>query len=152
MAMKPVVVGVVVLGVAVGVFYTVSLLGNTGTKVTLAGNPCALSKELEIRVKHKKKVTWEIDNQCDSAQKVTIGNFRLAATGGPNDCSVEGSDWPFREEDDRPLASRERTVNPGEKKKIKQRTAHNETSAPVSYYYDVCLGGTKVDPRLVVDP
>lgn len=146
-----VIAGVIVV-VVVGAFLGYTLLGNSETKITLSGNPCTLTKEDPVNVKKGKKITWEIDNQCASAQTVRIGNFRAAATGGPNDCSVEGSDWPFGKAEDKPLPARERTVNSGESKKIKQRTAINNTGSPLTFYFDVCLGGARVDPRLIVDP
>jgi hypothetical protein len=36
--------------------------------------------------------------------------------------------------------------------KIKLTGAVNTGNTQVSYYFDVCQGGTKVDPRLVIDP
>ena len=123
-----VIAGVIVV-VLVGAFLGFTLLGNSETKIT-----------------------WEIENECTESKTVRIGNFRTAATGGPNDCSVEGSEWPFGEDDDKPLSAREREVGPNQSKKIKQRTAINNGTTPLEYYFDVCVGGAKVDPKLIVDP
>ena len=150
--MRVAVIAGVIVVVLVGAFLVYDLWGNSETKITFSGSPCAMAKEATVKVKKGKKITWEIKNECTEPKSVRIGNFRTAATGGPNDCSVEGAQWPFGEDDDRPLSAREKAVGPGESKKIKQRTAVNNGTTPLEYYFDVCVGGTTVDPKLIVDP
>jgi len=130
--------------------------GNTESTITLrqpGGGACTITgKETEVSVKKDKKITWTVVNHCATAQTVSLGNFRAAAAGTQTNCANAtegGATWPFQGRD--AIADRQVTVDPADDGDIKQK-AKNLGSSPVEFHFDICLGGTKVDPRLVVDP
>lgn len=130
--------------------------GNTESTITLrqpGGGACTITgKETEVSVKKNKKITWTVINHCGTAQTVSLGNFRTSAAGTQTNCATAtegGASWPFQGPD--ALATRQVTVNPGDDDNITQR-AKNLGSSPVEFHFDICLGGTKIDPRLVIDP
>ena len=143
-ANKAVVGGLIVVGVVVVLGGWWWFGGNTEAPVTLGNNPCAVTKDDQITVKKGKKVTWKIQNNCTSAQAVSIGNFRSTATGGTA-CAV-GADWPFKNTDNSV------TIQPGQDSEIVLKEAKNSTGTSITLYYDFCLGGVPKDPRLIIDP
>lgn len=130
--------------------------GNTESTITLrqpSGGACTITgKETEVSVKKNKKITWKVVNYCATAQTVSLGNFRITAAGTQTNCTGAtegGATWPFQGPD--ALASRQVTVDPADDGDIKQK-AKDLGSSPVEFHFDICLGGTKIDPRLVIDP
>jgi len=158
---KRVVAGLAALTVAAVVVvaaFTIDWLGNTSTPLKLegSGSACAITTPIndkDVTVKKGKKITWQIQNACDKAQIVNVGNVRLnqADPGGPTNCKagMEESPWPFKAQDQ---GRRSVYLEAGSRGEIVLKEAKNEESKPVIYYFDICLGGTKKDPRLVVDP
>ncbi len=43
-------------------------------------------------------------------------------------------------------------VPAGETQAITLKEAKNETGNKLTFYFDICMGGKKVDPRLDIDP
>lgn len=130
--------------------------GNTESTITLrqpGGGACTITgKETEVSVKKNKKLTWKVINHCATTQTVSLGNFRTPAVGTQTNCTSAtegGATWPFQGADG--AADREVTVDPADDGDIEQR-AKDLGSSPVEFHFDICLGGTKVDPLLVVDP
>ena len=130
--------------------------GNTESTITLrqpGGGACTVTgKETEVNVKKNKKITWKVVNYCATAQTVSLGNFRTTAAGTQTNCTSPtegGATWPFQGADG--TADRQVTVDPADDGDIKQK-AKDLGSSPVEFHFDLCLGGRKVDPRLVVDP
>jgi hypothetical protein len=131
--------------------------GNTETKLDLdvVGGVCTIVTPVaqkDVSVKKNKKITWDVKNACASAQAVMLGNFRLAQASTATDCAnptAGGAEWPFKEQD---KDNRSVTVNTGDTGQIELKEAKNDTSAAVTYYFDVCLGGVKKDPRVVIEP
>ena len=123
--------------------------GDTETAITLRPHgPCELaSKATGVIAKKGKKVTWIVENECAETQTVTVGNFSLtdnrnAKTTG--DCDSPGADFPFED------GNRATSPEAGKTGKIKLKL--KSTTLPQTYYFDVCLGKTKTDPRLIIDP
>ena len=123
---------------------------------------CALTgKDTEVEVAKGKKITWTVRNFCLQPQTVTVGNFRAAASSAATNCqqATEGIEWPFNG-DDTNLNKRQATVRASngsdpETETFKLTEAKNTTGKLQYYHFDVCVGqsgGTKVDPRLVIDP
>ena len=130
------------------------IFGNTETAIRLRTNAlsaCELfGKETGVIVKKGKKVTWRIENLCSSEQTVTLGNFRkepIAVKDNCNDAMVGIFDWPF--EPGPELANRQSVVPSGGKS---DKVKFKAKDLPGTYYFDVCLGNVKVDPRLIIDP
>ncbi|MEO6239143.1 MAG: hypothetical protein ABIQ52_19280 [Vicinamibacterales bacterium] len=141
-----------------------SLLGDTDATFTLreVNNVCGLTgKDPEVKVARGKKIIWTVRNFCKQPQTVTVGNFRTAASSAAANCqqATEGIEWPFNGNDSN-LNKRQATAKGSngsdeETKTFKLTDAKNTTGKPQDYQFDVCVGagsGTKVDPRLVIDP
>jgi hypothetical protein len=135
--------------------------GLTLSRLTTSGS-CTLSgKETEIHVGKNKKVNWKIRNYCtDSAQTVSVGTLRASQNpAGLSDCSApsDGSvTYPFTKDS---LADRSQQVAAGT---VKGNGGIDPGEATLSlkvknedlfgtYYFDICLGGQKVDPRLIIE-
>jgi hypothetical protein len=148
---RAVVVGIVaVIAVAVGTFFVITFRGHTETDITLAmnGNLCTLAKEADLKVKKGKNVKWKIDNKCSTDQTVAVGDFTLNSAPAGSTCA-DTPDWPF-DPADKP--GRVKTIPANRKGDIKLTKADNPTATNREFYFNVCQGGTKVDPRLVIEP
>ena len=148
------VTGIVVV-VAVGVYLIVTLTGNTDKTLDLTGSPCTIgtsASDKDVQVTKNKKVTWTVKNGCASAQTVMLGNFRTVQTSTQATCANPtegGAQWPFKAGDEN---NRSVTVPAGSTGEIVLKEAKNNGTAPLTYYFDICLGSVKADPRLVIDP
>jgi hypothetical protein len=165
------VVGAAIAVALVAAAFDVNLFGDTETGVTLSviksGAGCVLSgKETEAHVRRNKKLIWKIRNYCtDGAKTVIVGNFRTSPDPvSATDCSAPTSaavDYPFVEQD---LAARSKqveagetesngSIDPGEDKlKLKVKDLNIPDGQPsLTYYYDLCVGSQKFDPRLEVE-
>jgi hypothetical protein len=155
------VAGVVVVIVVVA-FYVVTWWGDTETSLALSGTGSACmivtqTEQKDVKVKRKKKVTWKITNACDTDQTVMLGNFRTVQTSARMTCTeaTENAEWPFKTQDQDPN-QRSKTVNKGTptnptRGEIVLKDA-KDTSIQLDYFFDICLGGVKKDPRLVIEP
>ena len=131
--------------------------GNTTTelKLEMSGSACAITTPIndkDVTVKKNKKITWEVENACSTDQFVSVGNVRpRAEPNGINNCNagVSESTWPFKPQDQ---ARRAVYVPAGRTEKIELKDAKNDSGKQDVYYFDICVGGVKKDPRLVVDP
>jgi hypothetical protein len=155
---KAVIVGGLVLAIAAfTIFYTVDIFGNTTTelKLEMSGSACAITTPIndkDVTVKKNKKITWEVENACSTDQFVSVGNVRAKAEpNGVNNCNagVPEPTWPFKAQDQ---ARRAVYVPAGKTEKIELKEAKNDSGKQDVYYFDICVGGAKKDPRLVVDP
>ena len=154
------IVGGVIVLVLIGVFAAVRFLGKGDTETALelsgTGAACAIVTPAEsknVTVQKNKKVTWHVTNHCDTQQIVTLGNFRTVQAGSATNCTNDtegGAQWPFKDED---KGNRSVTVpattGQGD---IELKEAKNAGSSQLTYYFDICLGAVKKDPRLVIDP
>lgn len=161
--------GGVAIGIAVAVLlgvgvFGVNLSGDTKTDVTLSTieGACVLGKATHVRVHKGKQLIWEIENHCPGASRtISVGNFRVAS--GPstaNDCSNAGPDYPFADSD---FTKRSSTVDAATQKsngsykssdgkiKIKAKGRGDLGESEMTYYFDICLDGTKADPTLVME-
>lgn len=121
---------------------------------------CTLSaKESFIVGNPDKWIRLKISNYCGQSQEVRVGNFRPAGTSGPDttDCrsAMHGGAPPIFQQDD----ERRRTADLGpgspsdpseEKINLKLKKAADLPSGD-EYDFDVCLGGRKADPRLIIE-
>jgi hypothetical protein len=130
------------------------IFGNTETAIRLRPNAlgaCELfGKETGVIVKKGKRIKWEVENLCPATQTVTLGNFRKEAISlkdNCNDAMVGTFEWPF--EPGPELANRQSVVPSDEKS---DKVKFKAKDLPGTYYFDVCLGNVKVDPRLIIDP
>lgn len=148
--------GVAIVAVAAGIY--LSRTGDDDKDLTLAmnGATCVVTttgaaKDFHVGKGHK--ATYHVKNTCTSDQLLLVGNFRpVEGDGGVVDCkagTVE-STWPFKNAADQ--ARRQVYVAAGETQPLILKDAKNDTQTPIRYFFDVCLGGKKVDPRLDVDP
>jgi hypothetical protein len=125
------------------------------TTVTLKaqGDDCVVdSKEREIHVGKGGKVKWKITNSCTVAQIVVIGNFREKEDTDVTNCKpgvLEDDHWPFRVEDQ---SIKYMYVPAGGSETIELKDAKNNSTTARIEWYDVCAGGKKYDPKLIVDP
>ena len=169
--------GAFVVGAAIAVAlvtaaFGVNIFGDTETGVTLSviksGAGCVLSgKETQAYVKKNKHLIWKIRNYCtDGPKTVIVGNFRTSSDPVPaTDCSAAtygNVDYPFTEQD---LSARSKEVAAGEQEnngsidpgeaKLKLKVRGNLDIPPgqpsLTYYYDLCVGSQKFDPRLEVE-
>lgn len=152
------VVGGIVVVIIIAVLVVPPLLGNTDTSLDLnvAGGACTIVTSptaKDVSVKKNKKVTWAVKNACPSAQTVTLGNFRTVQFSSRTSCAeaIEGSPWPFKDQDS-DQNRRSVTVEAGRTSDIVLKEAKNAGGAQLTYYFDVCVGGVKKDPRLVIEP
>jgi hypothetical protein len=151
-----VVTGLIVV-VALGVYLVVALTGNTDKTLDLTGSGSACTigtsaADKDVQVKKNKKVTWTVKNACASAQTVTLGNFRTVQTSNQTTCTNPtegGAVWPFKDQDQN---NRSVTVPAGSTGEIVLQEAKNDGTTQLTYYFDICLGSVKADPRLIIDP
>lgn len=149
-------VGVVALG-AVAAYLLLQGAGDADKTLTLAmnGSTCTITTapaDKDVEVGKNKKITWNVNNTCTANQLVLVGNFRpTQADGGILDCKagVIESTWPFKNLDQ---SMRQVYVPAGETQAITLKEAKNETGNKLTFYFDICMGGKKVDPRLDIDP
>lgn len=154
---KLAVVTTIVVVVAVGVYLIVTLTGNTDKTLDLAvsGTACAIATnaaDKDVQVTKNKKVTWTVKNACPSAQTVMLGNFRTVQASTRTTCTDPtegGAAWPFKDQDQN---NRSVTVSASATGEIVLKEAKNGGTTALTYYFDICLAGVKVDPRLVIDP
>ena len=165
------IVGGVVIGAAAAsvtaLLLGINLTGDTETGVTLSPNDsavCELSgKETEVRVRKNKKAIWKIRNYCtDSSTKtVSVGNFRKGSASSVKTCAnaTDGSiTYPFTDDS---LTARTKDVSPGHVKgdgsvdpgdaKLDKLKVKDTDAIYGTYYFDICLGGQTVEPRLIVE-
>jgi len=127
-----------------------------------SNSPCAVTVKAQIaRVRQNRKIVWEIANYCGSQQVLTVGNFRTVESPSdlPANCETAthgGAAWLFQD-DENNVDRRRRSINAGNPYDPKERDLDLKVkqglgSAPLDYYYDICLGGTKADPKLIIDP
>jgi hypothetical protein len=158
-----IVVGVVAASVLAFSLFDINLTGDIESGVNLSpgdGGACVVSgKETEVRVRKNKRVIWKIRNYCSDGKTVSVGNFRSTPTSSATNCTnaTEGSaTYPFTEDSytarsvtvDPGVAKSDGTVNPGNAKiklKVKGEAPYQ------TYYFDICLGSQKADPRLIVE-
>jgi hypothetical protein len=151
-----VVAGIAVV-IIVAAFYVLTQLGNTDTSLDLnvSGGACAIvtnAADKDVHVQKNKKVTWTVKNACPAAQDVMLGNFRTVQTSTRTTCTDAtegGAAWPFKDQDQN---NRSVTVQAGQSGDIVLKEAKNAGGAALTYYFDICLGGVKKDPRLVIEP
>ncbi len=150
---------VVAAATAVVVVLGRDMFGNTTTdlKLEMSGNACTITTPIndkDVTVKKNKKITWTVRNACTTDQFVSVGNVRRQAEDPAKvpDCKagMAESYWPFKAQDQ----ARRSVFVPkdGGVEDIVLKEAKNDTGKPDVYYFDVCTGGAKKDPRLVVDP
>lgn len=160
-----VVVGAVAAGAAIGAFFEVKFRSDieSGTILSLdpKTNTCVVSgKEIEVRVRRKARVVWKIRNYCtDGEQTVVVGNFRSEESGHAADCSnptENSSAYPFTQT---APADRTKTVSRGVKNPddsitpgtAKLKLKVQDQADYKTYYYDICVGAHKNEPRLIVE-
>lgn len=133
-------------------------LGISNITLVPVGSDCVLGKETLVQAKKGGDVIWKISNACPADQTVTLGNIRTVLSSSATDCSQAtegGTAWPFNGNDtNKRTATVKGTQDPSKPNKgeIKLTGAVNTGSTQMSYHFDVCQGGTKADPRLVIDP
>ena len=147
----------VVVVIFVAAFVVMQFVGNTDTALDLnvSGSACVIVTNISdknVTVKKNKKITWAVKNACPAAQTVQLGNFRTGQTSTNGTCADPtegGATWPFKAGDEN---NRSVTVPAGQSGEIILREAKNAGSSELTYYFDICLGGVKGDPRLVIEP
>lgn len=142
----------VIVAVVVGVLAWIFLKGGdveTELELKVVGGVCTIPTKHDVKVGRNHKVTWNVSSSCPSSV-VKLGNFRTSAGSTKTDCTdaTEGTAvWPFNDNDQN---KRDATVPPN--KKIELHDAKNDGTTPLTYYFDVCIGSTKVEPQLIIDP
>jgi len=156
------VAGVAITGLLVFSLFDINLFGDIESGINLSPGPggaCAVSgKETEVRVRRNKKVVWKIRNYCLTGQTVNIGNVRTSPTSTATNCTnaADGSlTYPFEEQT---FEQRSVTINPGTQEADYVNPANAKLKLKVTngapyqtFYFDICLGGQKADPRLIVE-
>lgn len=130
-----------------------------------SGEPaaCTISfKQPSITSHADKWIDLDVISYCGSAQTVMVGNFRTDEnpSGLPTNCTnaMYPATTPsiFQQDDARRRTANLPAAAPGEaeddniKLKIKSGT-ELPGSGTLTYYFDICLNGTKADPRLVIE-
>jgi hypothetical protein len=153
-----VVTGIIIVVVIVGAYVIVTMTGNTeeALELNVAGGACTIvtnTADKDVSVKKNKKVTWAVKNACATEQTVMLGNFRTVQASTRTTCTdpTENASWPFRDQD-QDQNKRSVTVPAGDTKDIVLMEAKNAGAAALTYYFDICVGGVKKDPRLVIEP
>src|SRR5207249_9452096 len=139
-----------------GAFYTVFWLGDTktGLELNVAGGGCTIVTNVakkDVSVKKNKKITWSVKNACPTSQTVLLGNFRVSPPSTLTVCTgatVGGAAWPFKDQDQN---NRSVTVPSGGSGDIVLKEAKNAGSTKITYYFDICVGGVKKDPEMVIE-
>jgi len=150
-----VVAGIIVV-IAIVAFYVMTRGDiKTALDLNVTGTTCTIvttATAKDVSVKKNNKVTWIVTNACPAAQTVMLGNFRsVQASTRPTcaDPTEGGAAWPFKDQDQN---NRSVTVAPGQSGNIVLKEAKNAGSTALTYFFDVCVGGVKMDPRLVIEP
>jgi hypothetical protein len=150
-------VGVAVVAVA-AVAVVLVTRGNDATKdlkLEMRNGTCTITTppdDKNVEVGKNKKITWHVQNLCTSDQLVLVGNFRpTPPDGGVLDCKagIIESTWPFKKLDQ---SVRQVYVPSSETQDLVLKEAKNETGSTVTFYFDICMAGKKVDPRLDIGP
>jgi len=158
-----IVVGVVIVAGIIGIlvlgkFGALPFVANdtdTSLELGVAGGACTIMTPVaakDVSVQKNKKITWTVRNTCPAPQAVLLGNFRVNQPSAVQDCNsatLGGAAWPFKDQDQN---NRSVTVAPAGSGDIVLREAKNAGSTRITYYFDICVGGTKKDPQLVIDP
>lgn len=124
-------------------------------KLEMSGGNCTITTapaDKDVRVGKNKKITWNVQNLCNSPQLVLVGNFRpTQPDGGILDCKagVIETTWPFKNLDQ---SVRQVFVPASETQSLTLKEAKNDTGNTLTFYFDICMAGKKVDPRLDIDP
>lgn len=140
---------------------------DVGTPIILlpSGEPAACTitfKQPSITSHADKWIDFDVISYCDSAQTVMVGNFRTEEnpSGAPTNCT--NAMYPaatasiFRQDDAARRTANLAAAAPGETEdddirlKLKSST-ELPGSGTLTYFFDICLNGTKVDPRLVIE-
>lgn len=154
------------VGLALGVVFGIGWPGSkdtrSGVTLTEVNGTCEAGKATLVRVRQSKQLKWEVENYCTSGEQIVmVGNFRTAqGPSGASNCSAAGPQFPFVDADP---ALRTATLAAAQKDgdgridgtgadiKLKAKPS-NELDPNVStYYFDLCVNGTIVDPMLVVE-
>ena len=140
--------------------------GDRKTDVILSGigtgGACELGKSSQVRVRKGKQLSWEIENYCtDGAKLVAVGNFRKdPALAVPQDCAEPGADYPFTDGNVATRTARleaaevegDGEIDPTDARiKLKAKGRNELGDTELVYYFDVCLDGRKIDPKLVIE-
>ena len=149
--------GLIIVVAVVGTFLVLPLFGDTttGLELNVAGGACTIVTNVvdkDVSVKKNKKITWTVKNACPTSQTIMLGNFRVLQPSTVTDCAnatAGGAAWPFKDDDQ---THRSVTVPSGGSGNIVLKEAKNAGGTPITYYFDVCLGGVKKDPQLVIEP
>lgn len=149
--------GLVVAAILAGTLYVINFWGNTEASLVLddTSGPCTIVTpvaEKDVAVRRKKKITWTITNNCATPQTVMVGNFRTVMASSATTCTsgtAGGEAWPFKRQDE-DEKERSVTVKVDDTGDISLKDA-KDTKVDLTYYFDICVGGTKVDPRLVIE-
>ena len=144
------VVAAVVTVFTVGAFagFGRDILGNTETAIRLRGACELFGKETGVIVKKGKRIKWKVENLCPAPQTVTLGNFRKEAISLKDNCTTRWSVLRVALRSSSELANRQSVVPAGE---TSDKVKFKAKDFPGTYYFDVCLGTAKVDPRLIID-
>lgn len=140
-----------VLALAVAVIaFDINLFGGRSTRVTLSGpaGGCMLGKETVVLAKVSEDLSWKITNRCPEGQKITVGNFRTDPRPTQPHCRDQGTEYPF--EPGRPRTA-DVPAGGSDKIKLKVKAEKDLPNGAVTYYFDICLGDTKADPKLEIE-
>jgi hypothetical protein len=142
--------------VVVAVFLLRATDADKSLKLEMRSGNCAITTapaDKDVKVGNNKKITWSVQNLCNADQLVLVGNFRSTQNdpGNVMDCKagVIETTWPFKKLDQ---SVRQVFVPAGETQALTLKEAKNNTGNTLTFYFDICMGGKKVDPRLDIDP
>lgn len=150
------------LGVVFGIGWPGSKDTDTGVTLTEVNGTCEAGKATLVRVRQSKQLKWEVENYCTGGQQVVmVGNFRTAqGPSGATNCSAAGPQFPFVDPDPAlrtaTLAAAQqdgdgRIDGTGADIKLKAKNRDDLDPQVSTYYFDLCVNGTVVDPMLVVE-
>ena len=122
--------------------------------LTDSGGTCRWLIKQDTIIQRGKSFTLHLKNRCASDVTVDLGNFRTTSTTAKTDCAsaVDGiQSWPFSDDQNDPSKRRE-TVRAGQGGNIVLHDAkHGQGPGLDEYFYDACINGARVDPRLVIE-
>lgn len=150
------VAGVALAAVVCVAVFDVDLRGGTDTPVTLyvpgTGGECMVAKQDYVHARMGRRVTWEITNHCEGADRtVVLGNFRdTPGPSGAANCDSAGADYPFAEPT---LRQRTAVVAFGTTGDLTLTAKGPDElgDEPVRVYFDICLDGQIADPELMFE-
>jgi hypothetical protein len=149
-------ISVVVLAAIAAVVFLRGGDADKTLELAMNGANCVITTsnaDKDVSVGNGKKVTWHVHNACNSDQLVLVGNFRTTQNDPQSvmDCKagIIETTWPFKKLDQ---SVRAIYVPSAETQDLTLKEAKNNTSNPLTFYFDICMGGKKVDPRLDIDP